>query len=271
MAFQFIGVFSDAFKAVWKNKRLWLLHFVLNAVIVVASVLWLKIGDASVWQLIFAAIVALLLVVTALWLHGGTLAYFLDVHGGGGTSLSAGFKSGRRHLLAFAAWTIIFAIIICNASKLGNTDAFDSWLRSSMPAFLRRMISLNAIDGVVGWSVNFLLYVLIPGLLLPFAVQFANHGFSFLGSSFKAWKRTVGKFSYWLWFCILALLGIYLPNLITTKAPIPASLWLDHLSLVVRFGFAFALTITAWLVLTSVLGRLGSGKGSEGPSGNAPA
>lgn len=258
----FFGIFGDSFKAVWKSKLLWLLHLVLNAVIVVVSILWLKIGDASALQLIFAAIVGLLVIVTTLWLHGSTLAYFLDVHGGENASLSAGFKNGRRHILAFAAWAIVFAIVFCCASKLGNTDAFDSWLRSSMPAFLRKMISLNAIDSTMSWAVCFLLYVLIPGILLPFAMQFANHGFSSLGSTFKAWGRTVKKISYWIWFCILALLGIYVPHVITAKSPIPDSLWLDHLSIVVRFGFAFVLTITAWLLLTSVLGRLGSEKTS---------
>ena len=269
MAFQLIGLFSNAFKTVWKNKRLWLLHFFINAAILAGAILWLKIPDASAWQLIAAALAALLLVIAALWLHAGTLAYFADVQSTGETSLFAGFKTGRRHLLAFAVWAAIFACFIYAALQIPDTEAFDSWLRSIMPAFLRRGISLHAIDWTVNWAINLLQYVLIPGMLLPFAVQFASHGFSALGSTFKAWTQTVAKISYWIWFCILALLGIYVPNLIANWAPNLSSLALENLSIVVRFAIAFGLTVTAWLVLASMLGRLGSRKRSESAGGDA--
>ncbi len=269
MAFQLIGLFSNAFKMVWKNKRLWLLHFIINAVIVMGAVLWLKIPDASAWQLAAVVVAALLLVIAALWLHGGTLAYFASAHGAGEISLSAAFKTGRRHLLAFAVWAAIFACVVYAAFQIPDTEAFDSWLRSMMPAFLRRSISLHTVDWVINWLVNFVQYVLIPGLLLPFAVQFASHGFSALGSNFKAWIQTIAKISYWIWFCVLALLGIYVPNLIANWAPNLSSLALENLSIAVRFALAFGLTVTAWLVLASMLGRLGSGKGSESASGDA--
>ena len=269
MAFQLIGLFGNAFKAVWKNKRLWLLHFFINAVIVVGAILWLKIPDASAWQLIAAALAALLLAIAALWLHAGTLAYFAGAHGAGETSLSAGFKTGRRHLLAFAVWAAIFACLIYAALQIPDTEAFDSWLRSMMPAFLRRSISLHAVDWVINGLVNFVQYVLVPGLLLPFAVQFASHGFSALGSTFKGWRQTVAKISYWIWFCILALLGIYVPNLIANWAPNLSSLVLENLSIAMRFAIAFGLTVSAWLMLASMLGSLGSGKRSESASGDA--
>src|SRR5581483_7401061 len=98
---------------------------------------------------------------------------------------------------------------------------------------------------------------------------FASHGFSALGSTFKAWRQTVGKISYWIWFCILALLGIYFPNLIANWAPNLSSLALENLSIVVRFALAFGLTVTAWLVLASMLGSLGCRKKSESTGGDA--
>ena len=270
MAPQSIRIFSDAFRAVWKNKRLWLLHFLLNAGIVGAAILWLKIPDASAWQLVFSATVALLLVVGALWLHAGTLAYFLEAHQTGQASLAIGFKTGRRHLLAFVLWAAIFAVCIYAVLQIPDTDAFDSWLRSSMPAFLRRHISLQAVDWVTGWAIALLLYVLVPALLLPLATQFAGRGLS-LGAGLRAWRQTAGRISYWVWFAILTLLGIYVPHLIANWAPQFSSLWLENLSLVIRFVIAFGLTITAWLVLTSMLGRLGGGDGSKSVGGDAPA
>ncbi len=277
MAFQFVRVFSDSFKAVWRNKRLWLLHFLVNAAILTGAVLWLKIPDASAWQLLFATVAALVLVAVALWLHAGTFAYFLAAQGTGEGSLSTGFKTGRRHLFAFVLWSAIFAVLICLtlhlAGKATDTDAFASWLRSIMPAFLRRSISLDTVDSVVNWAINLVLYVLIPALLLPFAVQFAGHGFSAFGSTLKAWRQTVGRFSYWAWFCVLALLGIYLPSLIAHWVPEFSSLILENLSMTVRFALAFAFAVTAWLMLTSMLGRLGAtaGTGGEGAGSNAPA
>lgn len=275
MAVQFMRVFSDAFKAVWKNKRLWLLHFFLNAAIFAGAVLWLKIPDASAWQLLFAALAALVLIIGALWLHAGTLAYFLGAHSTSEASLSAGFKTGRRHLAAFAVWSVVFAVVICIVLRLTgpatDTDAFASWLRSIMPAFLRRMVTLNTVDSMVNWGIDLILYVIIPALLLPLAVQFAGRGFSAFRSSLKAWKQTVGKLSYWVWFCLLALVGIYLPSLIASWAPDLKSLILENLSMAVRFALAFALTVSAWLLLTSMLGRLGSGAGGESTRSDAPA
>jgi hypothetical protein len=275
MAVPFIGIFSDAFKATWKNKRLWLLHFFINAAIATFAVLWLRIPDASAWQLLFAALSALILVVAALWLHAGTLAYFLGAHGASEASLAAGFKTGRRNLAGFALWSAIFVflvyLVLVITGPAADTDAFASWLRSIMPAFLRRQITLATVDSVVSWTICLVLFVLLPGLLLPFAVQFAGQGFAAFRSGFKAWKQTVSKISYWLWLCILALLGIYLPHRIANWVPNFSSLPLEHFSLAVRLALAFALTVTAWLMLASMLGRLGSGAGGESPGGDAAA
>jgi hypothetical protein len=275
MAVQFMRVFSDSLKVVWKNKRLWLLHFFMNAIIFAGAVLWLKILDASALWLLFGLVVALVLVVAALWLHAGTFAYMLGAHSAGETPLSAGFKTGRRHLIAFAVWSVIFAVLVFVVSLITGpaTDngAFASWLRSIMPGFLRRMISLDTVDSTVNWSLNLLLYVIVPALVLPFAVQFAGRGFAAFGSGFKAWKQTVCRISYWFWFCLLALLGIYLPNLIAHWVPGLSSIPLESLSMVVRLALAFALTVTSWLILVSMLGRLGAGVGGESPSGDAAA
>ena len=269
----FIRTFSDALKTVWKNKRLWLLHFFLNAAIFAGAVLWLKILDASFLWLVFGFIVARVVVGAALWLHAGTFAYFLGAHGSGDTSLAAGFRTGRRHIIAFAIWSIIFALLVCAVLYVSglatDTGAFASWLRSIMPAFLRRMISLNAVDSTLNWTSNLLLYVVVPALVLPFAVQFAGRGLAAFGSSFKAWRQTVGRFSYWFWFCVLVVVGIYLPNLIAHWVPSSSSIPLETLSMIVRLALAFALTVTAWLILSSMLGRLGGG--GESPSGDAPA
>ena len=79
----------------------------------------------------------------------------------------------------------------------------------------------------------------------------------------------MAKISYWIWFCILALLGIYVPNLIACWAPNLSSLVLENLSIAVRFAIAFGLTVSAWLMLASMLSSLGSGKRSESASGDA--
>jgi len=271
MARQFVAVFCDALLVAWNSKRLWLLHMFLNPVIVVVAVLWLKIPDSSAMWLVLAALVGLLVVIGALWLHGGTLAYFLEAHRTGQMSIAEGFKTGRRHLAAFALWAAIFCVFICAASEIPNPEAFDSWLRSIMPAFLRRHISLEAVDWVVNSAIALLQYALIPGLLLPLGAQIADHGLRGLGGSVSVWARTVGKVSYWVWFVILALLGVCLADWIKTSHPELSSLWLEHLSLVVRLAIALTLAVSSWLVLASMLGRFASGEGSQSAGGNSPA
>lgn len=268
MARQFVAIFGDALRVAWKSRRLWLLHMVLNPVIAVVAALWLKIPDSSAMWLVLAALVALLVVIGALWVHAGTLAYFLDAHRTGQRSMAIGFKTGRRHLLAFALWAAIFCICICVASQIPNPDPFDSWLRSIMPAFLRRHISLEAVDWVLNWAIALLRCVLIPALLLPLGAQVADHGLRTLGASLRAWGRAVRKLSYWIWFALLAPVGIYFANWIASSHPELSSLWLEHLSLVVRLAVAVALAVTTWLVLASMIGRLASGEGSQSASGN---
>ena len=66
---------STSFVSALRHPRLWLLQFFGNAIIALVFVAWLNFPDAHWWQLVFTVIVALLLIVSFLVLHGGTLNY----------------------------------------------------------------------------------------------------------------------------------------------------------------------------------------------------
>jgi len=63
--------------AMLRNIKLVALHLVVNAVLLVSASFWLLIPEAHIWQLLFAALSALLIAVMFLWLHGGTFMHLL--------------------------------------------------------------------------------------------------------------------------------------------------------------------------------------------------
>ena len=66
---------------------------------------------------------------------------------------------------------------------------------------------------------------------------------------------------------ILAVAGGYVPYKLTGWHPQLAGLGLQTASLVIRFGLAFVMAVTAWLILVALLGRLGT----DSEAGRSPA
>src|SRR5262249_6195869 len=91
-----------------RNWRLWLLQFVGNAVIAPAVVGWLFIKEAYWWQISLSLLLAALLVVAALVLHGRTLNYFESAHQDRSARLLPAFRAALRHIAALVLWAFVF-------------------------------------------------------------------------------------------------------------------------------------------------------------------
>jgi hypothetical protein len=243
------------------NWRLWLLQFASNAVLFLAFVWWLHLADAHWWQLLFTVLLMVAIIACALILHGGTLNYFLGAHqekdAAKGALLVAALKEALKHLAAIAVWAAIFFILRGLIGKLDQyAVSFPGYLRSEFPVWLRRMISEPALDNIYGGLVALLRWVILPGLLLPFALFCADRGFRGL-IALRDCGRTIRSFMYWLVLLIASILSVYCIGLIMDWKldPKTATLSAEKTSLAFRLLFSYLLGIFSWFLVCSMLGR----------------
>src|SRR5947199_3833664 len=124
------------------TKQLWLVHLVGNAVLAALVWVWLGIPDARTWQLGATAVLGLVVLVGALWLHGSTFRYFTP---GPSAGLDEAFRFGLKRVPLFAAWTLFLVAILIGV---------ESW----------------APTGTAGMAVQWLLaWLIVPAALLPIA------------------------------------------------------------------------------------------------------
>jgi hypothetical protein len=248
---------KDALVLAVNNWQLWLVHFLGNAALFLAFVWWLRVSEAHWWNLLFGFLLILATVAAALLLHGGTLNYFQSAHQDKAAKLAPAFKTALKHLPAIFVWALIFFFLrywIDNLEDYGTS--LPGYLRSEFPAWLRRMISESRLDSIYSGLVSILRWVILPGLLLPFALFCADKGFRGL-VAFAAWRRTLRKLIYWLALVIAVILGVYCVEAIMgwRLNPKTSTLGGEKASLVSRLLFAYLLGLFSWFLAGSVLGR----------------
>lgn len=244
----------ESLSATFQNRRLWLIQFLLNPAFAALFVIWLQIPEAQVWQLVLSVLFAAAIAVGILVLHGGTLNFSFERR-----TISSAFKSALRHVIALAIWAAIFYLLWQQIDHLEDAqDQLATYLRSEFPAWLRRAISLQALQGFCALALFILRWILLPGLLLPFALQCAARGFrAFTPEPLKIWGRALKNPSYWMVMVCAAIVGVYLPGkLMEWKLnPSTATLRSEIASLIVRLLVAYVLALISWMALCSMLGR----------------
>lgn len=259
---------KDALVLAVNNWRLWLLQFLGNAALFLAFVWWLRISEAHWWQLLFSSLLIALIAAAALLLHGGTLNYYVSAHEDKTAKLPPAFRKALQHLPAIFVWTLIFFLLRWLIGRLDHYDiTFPGYLRSEFPAWLRRMISEPRLDSIYSALVSVLRWIVLPGLLLPFALLCADRGFRGW-IAFRGWGSTVRSLVYWLVLVAAVLLGVCCVEAIMgwKLDPKTATLQAERASLAFRLLFAYLLGLFSWLLTCSVLGRLRS----AGQSGTQP-
>jgi hypothetical protein len=242
--------------AVRRSKWVWLLQFLLNPALFALAVWWITIPEAHRWQLALSGLLALAIVVTALWLHAGTLVHFVYVHAEE-ENVRTTFRAVWHTLAAFAVWAVAMAACLYYVDHWGgNRLQSAAYLRSVLPLGLRQNLSSTQVDLAAGFLFWFLFWIVVPGLFLPFGLQMAKSGFSGLGrDGWSAWGHTVRRLAYWTIIFAAAIVGVYLPEKILGWHPQLPTLRLETASLILRGLIAWFLTTTAWVVLTSAVGR----------------
>ena len=258
-----MNALRESLMAVIKSKRVWQLQFLLNPALLGLGALWLLIPEAHTWQIAATTLLALVVVLLFLWLQSATLAYFEEFHSNG----SARFRDNCRFatLPAFAMWAAVFTFLLHFVDHLSEfAPQLASYARSISPVWLRHLISEPRMDSLVALKFWVFFWIIVPGLLLPLGVQTAKHGFRGFGKEGRSgWRRSLGSRVYWSVLIVLAIAGAYLPQRLIEWLPEASSVNGETASLVLRFLLAWLLAVSAWTLLASVLGRVGSSEASS--------
>ncbi len=233
------------------------MQFFGNAAILVTFGLWLHIPESYWWQLFFQAVIALVLVVAALLLHAGTLNYYADIFENEKAPLAAAFRKALRHLPAFAVWAVIFYFLFQFADKLDDYQySFPGYLRSEFPAWLRRLLSENAVDNIYIGSVFVMRWILLPGALLPLGLLCAGLGFKGF-VRFRAWGRSLANVAYWIVLVAAALIGVYCFGKILDWRlhPDGPAVAKEEIWLAFRMFVAYLLALFSWFWVCAMLAR----------------
>jgi hypothetical protein len=188
---------------------------------------WLAIPDRAVWQLLLTAVTGAAILFAALWLIGNAL------------TLPAPFSWRRMHKLAI--WVFAAAAIVEIAMWLADLRLGVSFAASSLTLLLRRPVR-PATMGSLFLGVLWIATVWLVLAMLPFAAAAASGGSVKLGQVVRHWR-------YWTASFIITVALLKLPALLVGWVPEPASLFMQTLSVVLRFTLAYALALGAWLAL----------------------
>jgi hypothetical protein len=223
--------------------RLWVLHFVGNAILLLGFYAWLSIGDANAAQLAGTIIYGVSIAFLAIWLYDGTLLYF---SAGPRERLFTAFSRSMRTLIPFAVVVVVAVFVYWLLSSAGDqlsdtAATAASWLTLK----LRRPVKPAGILHVLTWLLRVVEWFGAPLLLIPLASSVAVHGWRGFGSRrFAALRRR-----YALECTALLIAAFFVPWLITHWVPGLYGMTLQTVSALVRFAVAYVIFVTASLLL----------------------
>jgi len=253
------SVAVDTFRGCFRSWRLWLLQFFLNPLLFGLFTLWLLIPLASAFHVALNIFVLVLLVAAFLLLHAGTLNYFYSQDANETASLRTAFAGALRNLLPVALGAaLLYLLFLLASAASAYTDAYPPYLRSIMPAFLRRQVGLSTIQGFFDALLFALRWILVPGLVLPFLASASHLGFRGFGPrGFAAWKHTVLSLSYWAFLILAVLLGVLATQKIMGMTPDfrTSTYAQEKNSLILRASASYLLGLFAWMLVCSLVGR----------------
>ncbi len=230
--------------------ELWLLNVIGNAALVAAVYFWLLLPDAHGWQFASSALLALAVIFCGVWLRVGSFAFFRVAEFRDNATVWRAFRHALRHIIPLAIWAILLAVLEWLLySRLRYAPQFGVWLWQKAPAL--RFGSPRAIFHVTRWLI-WIAMALLAAIWLPVASTVAAAGFK-PKPMVRSW-RLLKRGSYWLWFCALALVGVYLPYKLVWWIPDVSTLNQQAWSAGLRFALAYVLLISAWVALLLIIG-----------------
>jgi hypothetical protein len=235
--------------AVLDRKHLWMLHAVLNALLIVAFFYWTRIPEENGLQFALTVVSGLLIAFVTVWLHSTTFDNFLSAE----RSLKESLRNSVARVPAFLVWAAVFGLGLWLIGKLWGYDhQAGGWIRHLLPGFVRSVVTPRAAFSTISWLVWLLFYVFWPVLFLPVGACVAVKNFR--GFFAAAAFRPLRQLRYWIVYFVCFLIGAYVPYRLVWMTPTkPSTLNVQTWSMAARFGVGYLLIVTAWLVLCAAI------------------
>jgi hypothetical protein len=257
-----LAIARKAFFGCFHNWRLWLIQFVGTPLLYVLFYGWILIPVASTLYVILNLLLAMALLAACAALYGGTLNYFCETSDTENAEIKQMFLRALRNILP---------ILICAAAVYVLwmlEDKFDvlqetlpTYLRSTLSASLRKHISVSSLENTFAVLAFGLRWILIPGLILPFAATASNRGFRGFGAGgFRTWKNAASSFPYWLALTLAAIVGVFATQKILDLTPdfAKSTYSYEWTSLIIRLVVSYSIALVAWMATCSLIGRYAS-------------
>jgi len=251
------GFEVDTVSTVINSKRVWLVHGVANALLMVAFFYWVRIPEETGWQFVLTVFGALIIAFCTLWLQCATFDYFSMASE---RRFVASLKKSVKRIPAFLVWAVIFGLGIWVIGQLWSYDEqAGGYARHSLPGVLRRDVTPRSMFSVTHWLIWFAYFVVWPILLLPVGAQVAVKNFRGFWSA--AVLRPIRRWRFWLAYLVCFVVGAYFPYYLAWMVPRKPSPLSDQTwSMVLRLGFGYLLLVTAWVILcAAVMRAIGEG------------
>lgn len=230
--------------------KLWLLNLFGNAALIAAVYFWLLLPDAHGAQVAASALLALAVIFFGLWLRTGSFAYFRVAEFRDHATVWRAFHHALKHIIALLVWMVPLALLEWGLfALLPYTPQFGVWWWQKVPAL--RFGSPRMVFHTAQW-VLWIVMGLLPAIWLPVGSTVAATGLkiSRVARSFRLLQQP----QYWLWYCALAFVGVYLPYELIWWIPDVDSLTAQAWSAGLRFCAAYIVVISAWVALLLVIG-----------------
>jgi len=221
------------------------LHLVVNAVILMSASFWLLIPEAHIWQLLFAALSALFIVVVFLWLHSGTLLY-------GVNPVKENFRTSFEIKVARMFWLLLGVFLLFWGMNVISGWMDPQWqiagyLYSKAPTWLRPTAGSDGYATALNYGLAVLYWYVLPAVLLPIIEA------RIVGAGFLRGLRVLRHWQYWLGIAVTTLLGVWVTKLMIGWMP-GKTLKQQTVSMVTRMALAYLIATAAWLLTSGVLG-----------------
>jgi hypothetical protein len=239
-----------------RDWRLWLLQAVANPFLFALLVGWLLIPERRGWHLGASLVSVLFLATAALLLQAGALAYFADEEAAP-AGLRAAYGRAFRNLASFAFCVAAVYFLWGISHRLdAHQSALPSYVRS-MPSVMRRHISRAELIDAHAALIFLVRWIILPGLLLPFAAAAALSGFRGFGQGRVAAWRAIRSGWYWLTITIAAVAGVLVTSSLVEWRPLARgeSISAESASMTIRLLMAYLIGLTSWMVTCSMVGK----------------
>ena len=195
-------------------RRVFGLHLIANALLIVLVYAWLGIRDARAWQIVLTVVLGAALIAATVWLHAGTWHWMRTQN----------WLVSREDLLRFAGGLLLFVVALWLLS-LVPLDRAAQWTASLLTFKSRKPVSPDSMRRVFGAALWIVKWFVLPVVLLGQA------------------RRP----RFWLLFAGLVLIGWFLPQRLVHWTPDFAHTWEEVLSVILRWGVAYVLAVASWL------------------------